>query len=948
MNDISFLNFHTEGGISMGAMDLLKSEFRKLTENRALLLAVIGVLLIPIIYVAILLSAKWGPYDNMDNLPVAVVNNDVGATSDGKPINVGKDLVATLEASKTLGWKFVTTEEANKGLKNNDYYMVITIPEDFSQKVTTVLDDNPQVPEIVYTKNEGMNFMASQVTNSAVERVREQLGDKITATFATTVFNRFPDIAAGFTAGAEGSQQIFDGTVKLQDGTKQIISNMEVKKPDIARLAAGAKEADQGVTTLLNSVVGGTSSINQLNSGAHQIANGVQTVEDKTAEVAAGATTIAAGMNTVSTNLQAIGVGGQSLIDGAGQISGGASQLNAGATQYAAGIDSLNQNLVTFRDGVVANNQLVDGVKTVNGGLVQIQQGLAAAPQLAAGFDQLATPIANLNTGAAGILTGLQGLNEQVAAAAPTAEALSKKIAAGQQLTAEELGAVAKILGSVPVIANGTKELTTGMTSVSGGLTQLNGSVNEGTQSLKAGVTAISTGLVGGINQLVAATNGQPDGELDGNGQRDLQLGAQASKTQIAGYINQFIAATNGQPDGEADGNGQRDLRLGINQIATGAKALSDNTASTSQFSSGVRQLGGGAVQIAAATNGKLDPGEKADLQLGAKTLASGANLLSKTVGAQLTPGARELAAGTDTLVGSWGTLASGVQRLKAGTAQIADGNQTVATGWDTIIDGVTQVDDGVVQLNEGSKELQTGLAGGAEEVSAVSPNEANINMFATPVNVVGENANAYEYYRDSTAPYILSLALFVSMLILSFFTDFKQPVGDPRSAFSWYFSKWLKLAIFAVVQAIILALFVLLILGLSVTSIPLFLLFTLFVSLTFMSIVFFLVAVGGNIGRFIALAFLVLQLSITGANLPIDMLPQFHRNLSSVLPLTYSNGGFKAIISLGDTNMLVSNVGVLAIYFVGASLLALIAFVIAFKSGKAQNAQNLASETQV
>ena len=72
------------------------------------------------------------------------------------------------------------------------------MPEDFSQKVTTVLDANPQVPELRYIQNEGLNFMGAQVTNSAVEKLREQLGDKITATYARTVFSRFTDIETGF------------------------------------------------------------------------------------------------------------------------------------------------------------------------------------------------------------------------------------------------------------------------------------------------------------------------------------------------------------------------------------------------------------------------------------------------------------------------------------------------------------------------------------------------------------------------------------------------------------------------------------------------------------------------------------------------------------------------------------------------------------------------------
>lgn len=83
----------------MDAFKVLGKELSKFKENKGVLFSVIGVLLIPLVYAAILLSAKWGPYDHLDNLPVAFVNNDAGAVSDGKEINAGNELVAELKES---------------------------------------------------------------------------------------------------------------------------------------------------------------------------------------------------------------------------------------------------------------------------------------------------------------------------------------------------------------------------------------------------------------------------------------------------------------------------------------------------------------------------------------------------------------------------------------------------------------------------------------------------------------------------------------------------------------------------------------------------------------------------------------------------------------------------------------------------------------------------------
>ena len=121
---------------------------------------------------------------------------------------------------------------------------------------------------------------------------------------------------------------------------------------------------------------------------------------------------------------------------------------------------------------------------------------------------------------------------------------------------------------------------------------------------------------------------------------------------------------------------------------------------------------------------------------------------------------------------------------------------------------GVTSLNDGANQLQSGSQELQTGLAGGAEQVSGIQVSDANIAKFSNPVSFKGETVNSYNYYRDSTAPYIISLALFVGILILSFIVDFKRPVTLPGSLFSWYASKLMQLSLFAIAQGLLVSLF--------------------------------------------------------------------------------------------------------------------------------------------
>jgi putative membrane protein len=700
----------------MEAFKAFMAELAGLKGKKGVLISVIAVLLVPVVYAAILLSPTWSPYDNLSNLPVAVVNKDTGATSNGEPINVGKDIVEDFKKSKNLGWKFVGEKDAQKGLENLDYYMVIEIPEDFSKNITTVLDSEPNKPELKYIQNEGLNFLASQVTNNATIQIREQLGNKVTETYVRNVFAQLEDIPNGFKTAADGSEQIYSGTTELKEGTGQLLGALTEKAGDIDKLANGSKELYAGAGTLLQSVNSKTSDISTLANGAKTLETGLTTLKGGTGEILTGLKSAQAGLNGAMDKLR----------PGSQTVAAGMTQLSNGADGLSAGMKDLSANLKAF----------------------------LAHPALAQNAD------------------------------------------------------FQKLVGASEVISTKTAE-------------------------------------------LAASTN-------------QLEAGA----AQIAGGISQLST-------------GDKSLVTGLNKLVVGQEKVNAGAVSASAGSS---QIANGVAQVETG----------------------------------------------------WRALSSGATKLHSGSQQISDGNAAVKTGWATLTDGVTQVDAGVGKLNDGSKELANGLKDGAEQASSLKVGDKNIEMFSSPVELAGSKVNEYQYYRDSTAPYILSLALFVGILIMTFVVDFKKP-AEIRSGFSWFVGKFLNLGMFAVIQALVVSIFALLVLQLQVGNAFAFILFAVFVSLVFLAIILFLVGLAGNIGRFLALIFIVLQLSTTGSNLPIEMLPDNLRALSQYLPLTYSNAGFKSIISLDNASFAWSNTGVLAIYL---AIFVVLAAVVFATKGRSQSAE--------
>src|SRR5690606_4425994 len=107
--------------------------------------------------------AFWDPYDHLADLPVAIVNEDQGADFEGKELQLGSDLVDKLKESGDFNFQFVNKEQGYKDLKNQEYYMLIEIPSEFSSNATTLLDDHPEKLKLVYVPNESYNFLSSQI-----------------------------------------------------------------------------------------------------------------------------------------------------------------------------------------------------------------------------------------------------------------------------------------------------------------------------------------------------------------------------------------------------------------------------------------------------------------------------------------------------------------------------------------------------------------------------------------------------------------------------------------------------------------------------------------------------------------------------------------------------------------------------------------------------------------
>jgi putative membrane protein len=93
--------------------------------------------------------------------------------------------------------------------------------------------------------------------------------------------------------------------------------------------------------------------------------------------------------------------------------------------------------------------------------------------------------------------------------------------------------------------------------------------------------------------------------------------------------------------------------------------------------------------------------------------------------------------------------------------------------------------------------------------------------------------------------------------------------------------------------------------------------------SITFVALNYMLNALLGNVGRFLSIVILMLQLASSAGTYPVELLPAFFRSIHAYLPMTYSVQGLRAILSSGNLDTVVRCAHVLLGFLTAAVLLA-------------------------
>ncbi len=521
---------------------MIKREWSALRHNWWLKLVLLVIMFIPIIYTGVFLGSMWDPYGNTNEIPVAVVNYDKAVTYNDKKLDVGKELVDNLKDNDAMKFEITDASNASKGLEAGDYYMIITIPENFSKNATTLLDKNPKEMVIEYTTNPGKNYIASKMDETAINKIKNSVSASVTETYARTLFDSIGVVNAGLEKAANGSGKLADGAVALAEGNNKITSNLNV-------LASSSLTFKDGASKLENGLSQYTAGVSSVDKGAGQLKKGIDTLADKSGTLVSGVDKLANGSNSLAQGLDKYTAGVGSLKAGVDKLNGSSDALKNGsdtlvsgltnASLLVSGINSQVKNMPTQIDqlieGVINNKQLSDAQKVaiLNSKLGELKGALTA---------QSKDPTKMGLVQAIGVLD--DGLN---------------KAKVGSQTLDKGIGSytagVAQVKAGADELNKNSKALKEGATALNGGLNQL----NENTPVLSSGISALSKGA-STLKSGTAKLTENNDTLLSGAGQ--LKDGSQ----KISDGAGKLAA-------------GSTELGAGIAKVKEGANTLESSLA---------------------------------------------------------------------------------------------------------------------------------------------------------------------------------------------------------------------------------------------------------------------------------------------------------------------------------------------------------------------------------
>lgn len=878
---------------------IYKTDLRNVAKHWAAIVIVLGLMILPSLYAWFNIKASWDPYGNTKGIQIAVSNQDVGSNLRGKDINIGKEIVDSLKKDKNFGWKFVDEKQAIYGVERGDYSASITIPKDFSEKIATVLNENPQKPEIDYYVNEKVNAIAPKITAKGASGLTEEVSKNFVKTANGEIFKIFNDLGIDLETNLPSIEKVKDLVFKLEAQFPEMNTLVDKALDDATRAEDIVKVAQKDLPVVESVINDGQEALSNLDKF---FAN-----QDQTLKNAPG---------TIRNDL----VVAQGVMDSAAAFTD--FLMNPGVDLNIPDLNGLPE--FPARPDLSKLNS--DGYKSIAQNINQTVNNVLSSSRAGTAYGK-------------SVLNGLQNGKFDPEQAKKDLNAVSDQLQARTDGISYLINFFTELQKSVTTDFG--KSFFQGrvdhLTKLKGGMENANNGIKDivnviGTgQEVKKDVTDVANQKLDAANALIDQAEKDYNETFVADYQKAVSTVDQAKADANQIYDNakaDYDKVKNSLEGAKADLQNK-----GINGLDSTKVALNSLNG---QFQSGIGLIDD-MIPVLESTNkvladvnsdknlnngiAKLNKA-KSSLQKGVDATNKGITLVNngqkptKDVIESINNAAKDgLAQLTDVLstydaeiVPGFNTAIARTKEMSKNTTQILndadkklpDVKKLLEDSSKGLVDGQKKIADIKAEMPATEKKIKE-LANkirdfeSEEDIKDIirllkNDVEKQSDYFANPVNLKENKLFAMPNYGSAMSPFYTVLALWVgALLMVSLLTVEVHEEGANYKSHEIYFGRLLTFLTIGISQAFIVSMGDIFLLGTYVVDKFWFVLFSLFIGGVFVCIVYSLVSIFGNVGKSMAIILLVLQVAGSGGTFPIQMTPPFFQALYPFLPFTYA-----------------------------------------------------------
>ncbi|HDR7689635.1 MULTISPECIES: YhgE/Pip domain-containing protein [Bacillus cereus group] len=888
---------------------IYKTDLRNVAKHWAAIVIVLGLMILPSLYAWFNIKASWDPYGNTKEVPIAVSNQDAGSNLRGKDINIGKEIVDSLKKNKNLGWKFVDEKQAIYGVERGDYYASITIPKDFSEKIATVLDENPKKPELDYYVNEKVNAIAPKITAKGASGITEEISKNFVKTANGEIFKIFNDLGIDLETNLPSIEKVKDLVFKLEAQFPEMNTLMDKALDDATRAEDIVKVAQKDLPVVESVINDGQEALANLDKF---FARQDQTLKNAPGKirndlvVAQGVMDSAAAFTDFLMNPGVdLNIPDFSGMNGLPEFPARPDLSKLNSDGYKGIAQNINQTvnnvLSSSRAGTAYGKSVVNGLQSGQFDPEQAKKDLNAVS------DQLQARTENISY-LINIFTELQN---------------SATTDFGKSFFQGRVDRLTKLKGSMENANNGIKDIVsvigTGqevkkdVTDVANQkLDAANALIDQAEKDYNETFVADYKKAVSTVDQAKADAN-----EIYDNAKADYEKAKnslESTKSSVQKALedvqNRGINGLEGSKEALKSLNGQFQAGIGliddmIPVLESTNKVLADVN-SDKNLNNGIAKLNKAKSSLqkgVEATNKGitlLNNGQKPT-----KDVIESINNAAKGGSAQLTD---VLSTYDSEIVPNFNAAIARTKEMSKNTTQILndadkklpDVKKLLEDSSKGLVDGRKKLADIKADMPETEKKVKE-LANkirdfeSEEDIKDIirllkNDVEKQSDYFANPVNLKENKLFAMPNYGSAMSPFYTVLALWVgALLMVSLLTVEVHEEGANYKSHEVYFGRLLTFLTIGLSQAFIVSMGDIFLLGTYVVDKFWFVLFSLFIGGVFVCIVYSLVSIFGNVGKSMAIILLVLQVAGSGGTFPIQMTPAFFQALYPFLPFTYA-----------------------------------------------------------